>query len=129
MSVVAIVTVLALIVYMYTALRVGLARGQYGVDAPAVSGHPIFERHYRVQMNTLEQLMVFLPALWLFATYASAAFAAGIGVVFVIGRVIYAVTYVADPRRRTVGFLLGFLANVILVVGALIGGGLALLRG
>jgi uncharacterized membrane protein YecN with MAPEG domain len=118
---IAIVTALALIEYMWLGLRVGNARQKYEVLAPATTGHPIFERHYRVQMNTLEQLVVFLPALWLFGRYANAWLAALLGLVFIAGRGIYAFAYVADPASRSLGFGLTFLANVVLLLGALAG--------
>ena len=89
------------------------------VEVPAVTGHPEFERIFRVQQNTLEQLIIFLPALWLFSFFVSATIGAGIGLLFVIGRPIYAITYVRDPGTRTLGFLMGFLANVVLIVGSL----------
>lgn len=115
----AIVTGLALLEYLAFSLRVGLARGKYDIEAPATSGHPIFERHYRVQMNTVEQLVVFLPALWIFGTLGSPTIAAALGLAFVIGRALYGVSYVADPSKRTAGFLIGYLANVALVLGAI----------
>lgn len=120
MEYVAIVTALALLVYMYMAFQVGAGRGKYNVEAPAISGNPTWERLYRVQTNTVEQLVVFLPALWIFAYLGNPIWAAAIGSVFVIGRVIYMVTYVQDPARRTIGFLLGFLANAVLVIGVLV---------
>jgi uncharacterized membrane protein YecN with MAPEG domain len=120
MEYVAIVTALALLVYMYMGFQVGAGRGKYKVEAPAISGDPTWERLYRVQINTVEQLVVFLPALWIFAYLGNPVWAAAIGSVFVIGRVIYMVTYVQDPARRTIGFLLGFLANVVLVIGVLV---------
>lgn len=119
MAVIAIVTGLALIEYMAFSLRVGMARGKYGVEAPATSGDEIFERHYRVQQNTLEQLMVFLPSLWLFAQFVSINVAAGLGLVFIAGRALYAVSYIADPKKRTAGFLIGYLANAVLVLGSI----------
>src|SRR5450756_2618723 len=83
MELVAIVTVLVLIQYVVLGVRVGQARTRYGVEAPAISGHPMFERHFRIHQNTLEQLVVFLPALWLFAIYASPRLAAllGLGII------------------------------------------------
>ena len=120
MEYVAIVTALALLVYMYMAFQVGAGRGKYNVEAPAVSGNPTWERLYRVQTNTVEQFVVFLPALWIFAYLGNPVWAAAIGSVFVIGRVIYMVAYVQDPARRTIGFLLGFAANVVLVIGVLV---------
>ena len=120
MEYVAIVTALALLVYMYMAFQVGAGRGKYNVEAPAVSGNPTWERLYRVQTNTVEQFVVFLPALWIFAYLGNPVWAAGIGSVFVIGRVIYMISYVKDPARRTLGFVVGFLANVVLVIGVLV---------
>ena len=86
---------------------------------------PIFERHFRVQQNTLEQIVVFVPALFLFANYVGTGLAAILGLVFIIGRFLYAQSYIADPAKRGPGFMIGFSANAILVVGALIGALLA----
>lgn len=122
----AIVTILALFEYMVFAFRVGLSRGKLGVEAPAISGNADWERLFRVQQNTLEQLIVFIPALWLFAYFISPMYGAGIGVVFLIGRVIYALAYVKEPGTRTLGFLSGFLATVVLLLGSLIGIGMSL---
>lgn len=120
MEYVAIVTALALLVYMYMAFQVGAGRAKYNVEAPAISGNPTWERLYRVQTNTVEQFVVFLPALWIFAYLGNPVWAAAIGSVFVIGRVIYMVAYVQDPARRAIGFGIGFLANVVLVIGVLV---------
>ena len=127
MELVVIVVAVALLEYIYLATQVGQARGKYEVPAPAISGHPTFERLYRVQMNTLEQLIIFLPSIWLFATYVSTGLAAALGVVFVVGRFLYFKGYVDDPEKRTTGFLLTFGANVVLLFGALVGAVLTLL--
>ena len=127
MGLVAIVVAVALLEYIYLSVQVGQARGKYDVPAPAISGHPTFERLYRVQMNTLEQLIIFLPSIWLFATYVSTGIAAMLGVLFIIGRFVYFKGYVDDPEKRTTGFLLTFGANVILLFGALVGAALTLL--
>jgi len=127
MELVVIVVVVALLEYYYLSFQVGQGRGKYEVPAPAISGHPVFERLYRVQMNTLEQLIVFLPAIWFFATYVSAGIAALLGIVFIVGRFVYFKNYVEDPEKRTMGFLMTFGANAILLLGALIGAAVALL--
>jgi uncharacterized MAPEG superfamily protein len=120
MAPVAIIVVLALLQYIYFSLQVGKARGTYEVGAPAVSGHPIFERHYRVQMNTLEQLIVFIPAVFLFGYYGNAMVAAALGAVYLVGRFLFASSYVADPAKRSLGFMLSFLPTVVLLVGGLL---------
>ena len=121
MAYVDIVTALALLQFIVFGFKVGSARGKYGVKAPAVTGNEIFERCFRVQQNTLEQLIVFIPGLYIFGRYVNPLLAAGLGVVYLIGREIYAATYVKDPAKRSLGFGLTFLPSVILVAGSLIG--------
>ena len=121
MSYVDIVTALALLQFFAFGFKVGGARAKYGVKAPAVSGNEIFERHFRVQQNTLEQLVVFIPGLYLFGRYYNPLWAAALGVVYLIGRQVYASAYIKDPAKRGAGFGLTFLPTVILVLGGLIG--------
>ena len=116
MEPVAIVTVLALAEYLFFAFRVGMSRAKYEVVAPATTGNAEWERMFRVQQNTLEQLIVFLPALWLCAIFVGAWIAAGIGTLFLIGRLLYSAAYVKDPPTRTAGFVTGFLANVAMLL-------------
>jgi uncharacterized membrane protein YecN with MAPEG domain len=121
MAYVDIVTALALLQFVVFGFKVGRARARYGVKAPAVTGNDTFERYFRVQQNTLEQLIVFLPGLYLFSHYFRPQVAAVLGAIYLIGREIYAFTYVKDPARRGVGYGLTFLPTVILVVGGLFG--------
>jgi glutathione S-transferase len=121
MAYVDIVTALAVLQFIVFGFRVGSARGKYGVKAPAITGNETFERYFRVQQNTLEQLIGFIPAIYLFAKYWSPLVAAALGVVYLAGREVYAYTYVKDPSKRDVGFGMTFLPLVILVGGALIG--------
>jgi len=129
MHFVALVGLLALLQYLVFGALVGRARGKYGVKAPAVTGHEVFERYFRVQQNTLELLVAFLPALWLFALYVSATWAVVLGAVYLVGRVLFLRGYVADPAKREIGFGLSFLPILVLVIGALIGVLVPLARG
>ena len=121
MTLVYVVMMLAVIEYFAFGMAVGMARGRYKVPAPAVSGNADFERYYRVQMNTLEQMMVFLPSLWTFATFVSASWAAGLGLVFVIGRLVYFIGYTKAANKRGIGFGISGLPTMILMIGGLIG--------
>ena len=115
MEYVALVTVLLVSQYMVFIMLVGAARGKSGIKAPAVTGDEGFERAYRVQMNTLEQLMVALPALWVSGIYFDSLVAALLGLAFFLGRVMYRAGYVKDPEKRGVGFGIGFLAVLGLI--------------
>ena len=118
-NLVVIVTLLALILYLHMGVRVASARGKYDVAAPAVTGSPEFERAYRVQMNTLEWLPLFLPSLWLFAAYWNQFLAAVLGLVWILGRMLYMISYTKDPAKRGPGFSVQALATLILLLGAL----------
>jgi uncharacterized MAPEG superfamily protein len=119
MNYTAIVSLLALLVCVWTGVRVGQARHKYGVVAPAVTGAPEFERAYRVQMNTLEWVAPFQISLWLFAVYWSATAAAAVGVVWIVARIGYALVYVQDPAKRGPWFGLQSLSTGVLLFGAL----------
>jgi glutathione S-transferase len=121
MEAVAIVTSAVLVQYMVFAYHVSAARVKHGVAAPATSGHPEFERVFRVHQNTLEQLIIFIPALWMFAIYVHPLAGAAIGLLFPIGREVYRRSYVADPSRRAAGAAIGGASTVILLIGAVIG--------
>jgi glutathione S-transferase len=121
MAYVDIVTALAVLQFLVFGFKVAKARGRYGVKAPAVTGNTTFERHFRVQQNTLEQLIAFLPGLYLFSHYYSPKVAAGLGLVYLIGREMYAFTYVKDPAKREIGYALTLLPIAILILGGLFG--------
>jgi glutathione S-transferase len=125
----ALVALLAVILQFGTMFVVGHARGKYRIEAPATSGHPAFERAYRVQMNTLESTVMFLPALWLAAHYGYALSAGIAGLVWVLGRIWYAVSYLQDAKKRGTGYLVGMLGWGALVVMAALGLGRAMLAG
>jgi glutathione S-transferase len=118
---------LALVEYMVMAALVGRARGKHGIRAPAMTGHPDFERANRVHVNTLENLIIFVPAVWIFATYVSTLYAAILGEVFVIARAAYAIGYLQAAEKRGIGAGVTGLVNTVLVAGALIGVARALL--
>jgi glutathione S-transferase len=116
----AIVTCLALSLYIAQLARVAQARRKYRIEPPATTGNPVFERIFRVQANTGEQLLLFLPGLWLFSFYLSGVWAAIIGLVWIAGRIAYAAGYEAEPRRRGLGFVTSMAASVILLAATMI---------
>lgn len=116
---VAIVTLLALLTYLWMGLQVAGARRRSGIAAPAMTGDPVLERTIRAHYNTLEWLPIFLPSLWLFAIYWHDLAAAALGLVWIVGRIAYQRGYVADPGKRELGFLIQALATAVLLFGAL----------
>ncbi len=117
---VAIATLLSLLVYVWMIMRVGGARRRSGINAPAMTGDPDLERNIRVHLNTLEWLPLYLPSLWLFAlAWGQDWVAAGLGGVWMLGRILYALGYVKDPGKREMGFMIQMLATAILLFGAL----------
>lgn len=120
MELVSAVSLLAILQFSVLGLLVGRARGKYGVAAPAVTGDEHFERWFRVHYNTLERLVVFLPALWLFGYYVGQYYAAGLGCIYLIGRLLYASAYVKDPAKRGLGMIISELPIWIMLTGGLI---------
>jgi len=121
MAYVDIVTVLAVLQFIVFGFQVGGARGKYGVTAPATTGHEIFERIFRIQQNTLELLVGFIPGIYLFSRYFNPLWAAALGVIYLAGRQIYAASYLKEPSKRSLGYGLSFLPVAALLIGGLIG--------
>jgi uncharacterized membrane protein YecN with MAPEG domain len=128
MAPVAVVIVLAVLQFLVFAWLVARARARYGIKAPATTGHEIFERWFRVQQNTLEMLIAFIPAISLFAIYVNPNWAAWVGLVYIVGRILYLRAYVNDPARRGLGFALTALPILLLLAGALLGAVRAMLE-
>jgi glutathione S-transferase len=116
---VAIVSLLALLTYFWMSIQVAGARRKCGISAPAMTGDPVLERTIRAHYNTLEWLPIFLVSMWLFAIYWSDLVAAIVGLVWIVGRILYQRGYVADPAKREIGFLIQSLACAVLLFGAL----------
>lgn len=121
MAYVTVIVMLALVEYLYFMVAVGSARGRTGVQAPATSGDPEFERFFRVHQNTLEQLIVFIPAVYATAFYANELYAIVAGVLFLIGRAMYFLAYSKDAEKRGPGAIVTMVANVALVAGGMVG--------
>ena len=120
MEAIAVVTILALAQFYVFGFQVGQMRAKHGIKAPATTGHPEFERMFRVQQNTMEQLVMFLPALWIYAWLGKPLWGAAIGVVFIVGRYLFKRGYVADPAKRGRGFAIGSVAIAFLMIGSLV---------
>lgn len=120
MPYVTIVTVVAFLQFIYFGLKVGRARAKYGVPAPAMSGHEMFDRAFRIHANTAEQLVMFVPILWIFAHFVSPIWAAGFGTVYLIGRGIYSISYTRDPKSRSLGFALTATPMLVMMIWLLV---------
>jgi uncharacterized MAPEG superfamily protein len=120
MDAVVVISVLALLQFTWFGFEVGSMRGKFNVKAPAITGDPGFDRVFRVHYNTMEQLAVFLPALWLFAYKVDPVWASGFGIVYLVGRFIYRAAYLKDPASRALGFGMTFLPSSIMLVWVLI---------
>ena len=121
MNYIHIVAILAVVQFLAFAILVGRARARYGINAPAIGGNDHFERHFRVQMNTLEQLVAFLPALFIAGQYWMNGWVAAIGLVYLVGRLLYRRSYIADPSKRGPGFLLTVIPTFTLLALGLFG--------
>jgi len=119
MPLIEIVVGLALVQLVAFSMLVGRARGKYNIEAPATTGHEMFDRYFRVHMNTVEMIIVFIPAIYLFGKNISEPWGAGIGAVYLIGRILFLKGYVADPKKRGLGFGLSFIPTMILLLGGL----------
>lgn len=120
MEITAILTVLVLLQYTWFAIQVGSMRGKHEVKAPATTGAPEFERMYRVHYNTMEQLVLFLPAVWLFGTMVNHLWGAGFGAIYLVGRFLYRAEYLKDPASRGLGFSMTFLPSVVMLIWVLV---------
>jgi glutathione S-transferase len=125
----AVVMLISLLLYFWLGFRVGQARGKFGVMAPATTGNPEFERTFRIQMNTLEWMPIFLPAIWLAAIYVSDIGAALVGLVWIAGRLLYTQGYTQAPDKRETGFFVQAAAAGVLWVSAFIGAVMSVLHG
>lgn len=121
MELLTIITLLAVAQYLFFGAKVGIAREKYNIKAPATTGDETFERHYRVHYNTMEQLIGFIPALWAFGIFVGDIYAVGLGVVYLIGRFLYANAYVADPSKRVAGAMMSGIPTMIMTIGGIIG--------
>ncbi|MBD2567053.1 MAPEG family protein [Anabaena lutea] len=123
-----LVTVSALILYFVVTINVGRARVKYQVPVPQTTGNLDFERVLRVQQNTLEQLALFLPALWLFSVYVSPIWGSVLGTTWIIGRIAYAWGYYQAAEKRVIGFAISSLSGIGLILGSLVGIILSLMK-
>lgn len=121
MAWVELITLLALVQLGVFGTLVGRARGRYGIHAPATTGNEHFERYYRVQVNTIETLILFLPALWIAAKYWSPKWVSVIGAVYLLGRVLYLRGYIRDPKKRGPGYALSAIPVLLLIAAGLVG--------
>ena len=115
-----LVVMLALLEYIWFTGRTGARRGKYDIEAPATSGNPDFEKAFRVQQNTMEQLVIFIPATYAFAWYVNALWVLVPGALFIVGRLLYSSAYLSDPKKRAPGMIMTLLANAVMVIWVLV---------
>ena len=129
MQYVELIVILALIQFLFFGVMTGKARVKYGVKAPATTGDEGFERMYRVQMNTLEMLVIFIPVIFIASHYWSPLLTSGLGAVYIVGRFMYWRAYVTEPKNRSIGFMLSLLPSLLLMVLSLVGIVMSLVEG
>jgi glutathione S-transferase len=129
MALVELITVLALLQFLWFGILVGKARERLGVKAPAMTGNEVFERYVRVQMNTLELLILLLPAMWIAIAFVATHWVALLGAIYLIGRFIYLRAYVAEPSKRSIGFSVSAVPILVLLGIDLVGSLSRLIRG
>ena len=120
LSLPALTTLLALLWYVITSFQVGRMRVRYKVEAPATTGDPAFERAFRVQMNEIEQLVAFLPAMWIFAWFGNPRWAAIACAIFIVGRILYALGYWVAAEKRSIGFGISFITMAVTWLAAMV---------
>ncbi|MDX1918681.1 MAG: MAPEG family protein [Candidatus Caenarcaniphilales bacterium] len=116
-----LITLLSLVVYIATIVNVGRARHKFNVPVPQITGNPDFERVFRVQQNTLENMIIFLPGLWIFTVVVNSEWAAILGSLWLVARIIYAIGYSQSVPKRAFGFIFSMLVNVVLVISSFVG--------
>jgi glutathione S-transferase len=116
-----VVTLIVVLFYLFIGTRVPVARRKFNVQLPATTGHPDFERVFRVHQNMLEWMPIFLPSLWLCAVYLSDVGAAALGVAWIVGRALYYVGYRQAVGKRIPGFFIQAAACFVLIIGAAVG--------
>ena len=116
-----LIAALAVLQFFFFGIMVGRARARFGVKAPATTGNEHFDRAFRVQMNTLEQLAGFLPALYIASQFWPPTYVSAVGIVYLVGRFVFWRSYIADPRSRSMGFLLTVLPTLLLLTAGIVG--------
>jgi uncharacterized membrane protein YecN with MAPEG domain len=116
-----LIILLALVQYVVFTVRVGFSRGKYGIEAPDTTGNESWERLFRIQQNTLEQLIIFIPGALIFGATTTGVWVLIPGVIFLVGRQLFAMEYLKDPKTRVLGMSLTLLANAALLIGGLVG--------
>ncbi len=113
------VVLVAILQFVVLGMLVGMARGRFGIHAPATTGHPTFERLFRAHANSLEMLIAFVPGVWLYGWWVSQTWATALGILFIVARILYTIQYVRDPKTREIGAGLSFIVVMVLIVGDL----------